>query len=61
LISGLAYFDNGQWRWEPVITYELTPDCELMLGGHFFWGNPDQMFGQFSRYKGIDFGVKWDF
>jgi hypothetical protein len=61
LISGLAYFDNGQWRWEPVITYELTPDCELMLGGHFFWGNPDQIFGQFSRYKGIDFGVKWDF
>lgn len=61
LRSGLAYLDSGEWRWEPVITYELTQDCNLMLGGHFFWGDPDQLFGQFERYKGIDFGVKWSF
>ncbi len=61
LRSGLAYLDNGQWRWEPVITYELTQDCNLMLGAHLFWGNPDQIFGQFERYKGIDFGMKWSF
>jgi len=61
LANLLAYLDNGQWRWEPVATYELTENFNLMVGGHFFWGAPNEIFGQFSRYKGIDFGVKWSF
>lgn len=57
----LVYFDNGQWRLEPTMTYELTEDFKLMLGGHFFWGAPDEIYGQFARHDGIDFGVRWSF
>jgi hypothetical protein len=61
LRSSLAYFTDGQWRWEPVVTYELTEDLNLMLGGQLFWGDPDQIFGQFSRYKGVSFGFRGSF
>jgi hypothetical protein len=61
LRSSLSYFTDGQWRWEPAITYELTENLNLMLGGLFFWGEPDTIFGQFSRYQGINFGIKGSF
>jgi len=60
-MSVLIYVDGGHWRWEPNVTYELTEDFTLMLGGHFYWGQPDQLWGQFARHDGIDFGVKWNF
>ncbi len=68
--SLLVWVQDEGWRYEPVLTYELTEDFTLMLGGHFYWGVPDedpshdkphQYYGQFRSHDGIDFGVKWNF
>ncbi|HIC91517.1 MAG TPA: hypothetical protein EYP21_05565 [Syntrophaceae bacterium] len=72
--SLFIWVENEGYRYEPAISYELTEDCLLMLGGHFFWGAPDakevtqfyhspphQVHGQFRRHDGIDWGIRWNF
>ncbi|MDY6843868.1 MAG: hypothetical protein SVW57_07245, partial [Thermodesulfobacteriota bacterium] len=61
LRSMLIWVEAGGWRYEPAITYELSECLELMLAGYLYWGNYDEINGQFTKHDGGSFGIKYSF
>jgi len=56
----ILYGEYNDWRVSPRINYELRDYLNISLGGNFFWGKKDQLFGEFrdndEMYIEIQYG-----
>lgn len=52
---------DGDWWLRAGFNYELTDYIILSLDCSFFWGNPDDLFGQMRKRDNIGFGIKYSF
>lgn len=52
---------DGDWWLRAGFSYDLTDYIILSLDCSFFWGNPDDLFGQMRRRDNIGFGIKYSF
>lgn len=45
----------------PQVSYWLTTDTQLLVNAHAFYGNENQLFGQFKDRSRVSFGFKWSY
>ena len=58
----VAYtLDDGDSWWHLTLTYALTDNIKLISGLNLYYGNPDDLYGQFERNDNIEFGIKYSF
>ncbi|WP_298421164.1 DUF1302 family protein [uncultured Kordia sp.] len=52
-------FNHADGYITPQLSYWLTTNTQLLLNSHVFYGEKNQLFGQFRNRSRVSFGFKW--
>lgn len=53
--------NHGDGFTQPKIAYDLRDNVSLWAGADVFWGDSDELFGQFRETDRVTFGFEWAF